>query len=147
MEDMVVWYFYRSVKIFRYSKSQNTIKKLEPHGVRGAPLNWFESCPYQYIMVPLMYCKITCGIPKGSVPGPLLFFNYINDLPNISEQPSHKSSKNLIIFKANKPLYHIVTLILKSYFDSQCSYRKSVRRVGDSIDFFIISVIEDKIRG
>ena len=85
------------------------LKKLEHYGVRGTALNWFTSYlsdRSQYVSVnghTSDHLKITCGVPQGSVLGPLLFLIYINDLPNGSKLLTFYlfSDDTNIYFKSN----------------------------------------------
>ena len=97
-------------KAFDLISHEILIKKLYNYGIRGICLKWFESYLYQrsqYVYINEHSSSkrfISCGIPQGSILGPLIFLIYINDICNCSLSSNfimYADDTNIIISDKN----------------------------------------------
>ena len=101
-------------------------KKLELYGIKGCNLRWFKSYLSNrkqfltYVEKQTNIESITCGVPQGSILGPLLFLIFVNDLHKVTKylDPimfaddtnlfySHKNIKTLF-FQMKKKMFYFI---------------------------------------
>ena len=96
-------------KAFDTIDHRNLLQKLSKYGVDQHALKWFNS----YLIYRRQRCSVNnrlsssgylnCGVPQGSIIGPLLFLIYLNDLPNCmsSAYPRMYADETNVTFAAS----------------------------------------------
>ena len=88
--DIVITLLIDLKKAFDTIDHQILLRKLYSYGIRGSMLKWMESYltdRSQYVVFDGKVSQtrgIKCGVPQGSILGPLLFIISVNDICNVS---------------------------------------------------------------
>jgi len=90
------------------------LHKLEHYGIRGIANMWFKSYltdRKQFMTInsaTSMEQPITCGVPQGSILGPILFILYVNDLHNASQLNILSFADDTTIYTSGKNINDMI---------------------------------------
>lgn len=105
------------------------LEKLYSYGVRGPELEWFKDYLFDRTQIieientQSSESKIHCGVPQGSILGPLLFIVFFNDLADHVDINVIKYADDTVLFHAAKDVDTIESVL-----------NKEMKKVGEYCD-------------
>ena len=104
------------------------LEKMECIGFKKTVIQWFSSYLSSrkfFVSLEGVFSEeglITCGVPQGSILGPLLFLIYINDLPqSLNEASSNLYADDTCIYYQHRDIQKIENVLNKE-FTSLCEW-------------------------
>ena len=129
--NIVISLFIDLKKAFDTVHHRILLRKLYAYGIRGILLKWFESYltdRSQYVIYDGVESEIRpveCGVPQGSILGPLLFIISMNDICNVSDLMFAIMYADDTCFLMNGTDLHKLIKQLNVELDSLCTWFKS----------------------
>jgi len=108
---------------------------LHCYGIRGIANNWFKNCltdRVQYVEIDgfkSSYSQIECGVPQGSILGPLLYLIYVNDICFSCNGSILSFADDTTIYVSDSnidSLFNKANILVNSLFKWFCSNRLSL---------------------
>ena len=100
--DVILLYY---AKVFDKVSHRHLLLKVEHYGIKGPTLSWISDFLHNRTQQVLLDCrrssssKVSCGVPQGSILGPLLFLIFINDLPDcVSNSTTHLFADDSVVY-------------------------------------------------
>ena len=109
------------------------VKKLEKMGIRGKLLKWIENYLFGRVQKTICNNKLSnrsnviCGVPQGSILGPLLFLVYINDINDIFKNAKFQLyADDTVIYSSGENIFEIENNLQRNidYFSNWCEINK-----------------------